>query len=161
MERELNRQQRLFCHEYLVDFNATAAAIRSNYSKKNAARIGHELLNKPQVKHRVEEIQRAREAVSTVTAAHIEEEVSKIAMMKPEDFILALGKGYHMTLKDKLKALEMMCRIRGMFNDKMEFSFRGMNKEQVKTVLLEWIEANANGNGPTVSSAPRLVSQGG
>ena len=35
-ESELNPKQRLFCTEYLKDFNATQAAIRAGYSKRSA-----------------------------------------------------------------------------------------------------------------------------
>lgn len=80
-------------------------------------------------------------------------------MMNPEDFVMAIGKGYVMTMQHKLKALEMLCRIKGMFNDKLEFTFKGMSKEQVKAVLMEWIKAH--GDRPGLPENCRLVSQGG
>jgi phage terminase small subunit len=43
---DLNDKQRLFCIEYLKDFNATQAAIRAGYSKSNARQIGSENLSK-------------------------------------------------------------------------------------------------------------------
>jgi len=43
----LTEKQRLFCIEYLKDFNATQAAIRTGYSKKTATAIGVENLTKP------------------------------------------------------------------------------------------------------------------
>jgi phage terminase small subunit len=44
---KLGDRQRLFCIEYLKDFNATQAAIRAGYSKKTASVIGLENLTKP------------------------------------------------------------------------------------------------------------------
>jgi phage terminase small subunit len=44
---KINNKQRLFCIEYLKDFNATQAAIRAGYSKKTANVIGLENLTKP------------------------------------------------------------------------------------------------------------------
>jgi len=44
---KLNPKQTLFCQEYLVDLNATQAAIRAGYSKKTAQRMGSENLSKP------------------------------------------------------------------------------------------------------------------
>lgn len=38
-----------FVQEYLIDSNATQAAIRAGYSKKTAHVIGHENLNKPEI----------------------------------------------------------------------------------------------------------------
>lgn len=45
----LNRQQRLFVREYLVDLNATSAAIRAGYSERNASSLGYQLLQKAPV----------------------------------------------------------------------------------------------------------------
>ena len=48
---KLTDKQRRFCDEYLVDANATAAAIRAGYSKRTAASIGAENLIKPDIKN--------------------------------------------------------------------------------------------------------------
>jgi phage terminase small subunit len=48
-ENKLNNKQRLFCMEYLIDFNATQAALRVGYSKKTARFIGAENLTKPNI----------------------------------------------------------------------------------------------------------------
>jgi len=45
----LTAKQRRFVEEYLVDLNATQAAIRAGYSKKTAGQIGDENLKKPQI----------------------------------------------------------------------------------------------------------------
>jgi phage terminase small subunit len=46
----LNDRQILFCEEYLVDLNATQAAIRAGYSRKTARAIGSENLTKPDIR---------------------------------------------------------------------------------------------------------------
>ena len=48
-KENLTAKQRLFCHEYLIDLNATQAAIRAGYSKKTAKEIGCENLTKPNI----------------------------------------------------------------------------------------------------------------
>jgi len=45
--RTLNPRQELFIQEYLIDLNATQAAIRAGYSKRTAQRTGSENLSKP------------------------------------------------------------------------------------------------------------------
>ena len=45
----LNDKQEMFCREYLVDLNATQAAIRAGYSDKTARKIGSENLTKPDI----------------------------------------------------------------------------------------------------------------
>ena len=52
---ELTDKQQRFVEEYIVDFNATQAAIRSGYSKKTAQVIGSENLSKPLVKAAIAE----------------------------------------------------------------------------------------------------------
>ena len=45
----LTGKQRRFCDEYLIDLNATRAAVRAGYSAKSAEAIGYENLRKPQI----------------------------------------------------------------------------------------------------------------
>jgi len=45
----LTPKQQLFVNEYLVDLNATQAAIRAGYSPKRADAMGHENLRKPEI----------------------------------------------------------------------------------------------------------------
>lgn len=52
---ELTPKQARFVEEYLIDLNATQAAIRAGYSKKTANEIGAENLAKPSIKAAVED----------------------------------------------------------------------------------------------------------
>ena len=45
----MSPKQQRFAEEYLVDHNATQAAIRAGYSEKTAYSIGHENLKKPEI----------------------------------------------------------------------------------------------------------------
>ena len=53
-------KQARFVEEYLVDLNATQAAIRAGYSAKNADKIGPELLGKTRVAEAIQEAQAKR-----------------------------------------------------------------------------------------------------
>jgi phage terminase small subunit len=55
---ELTAKQRRFCEEYVLDWNATQAAIRAGYSEKTAYSIGHENLSKPEIQAYISEIQK-------------------------------------------------------------------------------------------------------
>lgn len=52
---KLTRKQQRFVNEYLVDYNATQAAIRSGYSKRSAYSIGQENLRKPVISAAIQE----------------------------------------------------------------------------------------------------------
>ena len=52
----LTAKQARFAEEYLVDLNATQAAIRAGYSERSAKAIGHENLTKPDLAARISEL---------------------------------------------------------------------------------------------------------
>ena len=54
----LNARQKRFVDEYLIDLNATQAAIRSGYSEKTAYSIGFENLRKPDIQKKIQESQK-------------------------------------------------------------------------------------------------------
>lgn len=60
MTKGLNDKQLRFIEEYLVDLNATQAAIRAGYSERTAYRQGADLLKKPQVAEAIAERNQAR-----------------------------------------------------------------------------------------------------
>jgi len=51
----LRPKQEMFVKEYLIDLNATQAAIRAGYSIKTAEVIGYENLNKPHIAAAIQE----------------------------------------------------------------------------------------------------------
>ena len=58
----LTAKQQRFCDEYLIDLNATQAAIRAGYSKKTAAVIATENLRKPNIAEYIEKRMAEKEA---------------------------------------------------------------------------------------------------
>lgn len=74
----LNAKQRRFVEEYLVDLNATQAAIRAGYSAKRADAIGYENLRKPEIAKAVEVAQSERSARTEITQDMVLQELAKI-----------------------------------------------------------------------------------
>jgi len=58
--KKLTAKQKAFCDEYLIDLNATQAAIRAGYSVKTAQVISAENLAKPIIAERIENLQTER-----------------------------------------------------------------------------------------------------
>lgn len=58
MEHQLTDKQRRFCEEYLIDLNATQAAIRAGYSKKTAPQQAARLLTNVKVQNYIQELQK-------------------------------------------------------------------------------------------------------
>lgn len=57
---ELNDKQERFCQEYIIDLNATQAAIRAGYSEDTAGVIACENLKKPNIESRINELKMER-----------------------------------------------------------------------------------------------------
>jgi hypothetical protein len=81
----LNDKQRRFVEEYLVDCNATQAAIRAGYSANTAAVIGHDNLRKPEIAKAVQEAQEDRRNNSAVSGAYVIERLGEIARANGEN----------------------------------------------------------------------------
>lgn len=60
MAEKLTPKQEMFCKEYLIDLNATQAAIRAGYSKDTAKEIGYENLTKPHVSNFLQSLMKER-----------------------------------------------------------------------------------------------------
>lgn len=60
MSNKLTDKQEAFCREYIIDLNATQAAIRAGYSEKTAGATGHENLKKPEIEQRLAELIKER-----------------------------------------------------------------------------------------------------
>ncbi len=59
---KMTAKQQRFCDEYLIDLNATQAAIRAGYSKKTAGVIGDENLKKPYIREYIDKRMAEKEA---------------------------------------------------------------------------------------------------
>jgi phage terminase small subunit len=74
----LTEKQKAFVREYIVDLNATQAAIRAGYSKKSAAAIGDENLRKPAIKALVSKAMRKRAISANVRAIDVLLELARL-----------------------------------------------------------------------------------
>lgn len=67
----LTAKQVRFCEEYLIDFNATQAALRAGYSPKTAAKIGWENLQKPEIATHIEAAKAKLTEEAQITAKEV------------------------------------------------------------------------------------------
>lgn len=112
---KLTPKQKLFVAEYLVDLNATQAAIRAGYSEKRASEIGYQLLQKTTVQAEVQEAMADREERTGVTQDRVVAELERVAFAEAHDYT-----DTDLKYANKLKALELLGRHLGMFTDKVE-----------------------------------------
>lgn len=77
-KKELTAKQLRFCEEFVIDFNATAAAIRAGYSKKSAEQIGFQTLRNLQVQKKVSELSAAASERAGLSADWVRERLMEI-----------------------------------------------------------------------------------
>lgn len=138
----MTRKQKRFVEEYLIDLNATQAAIRAGYSPDTAKSIGSENLTKPDIQASIAKAIAERSRRTGVNADRVLTELAKIAFVNATDVIdtknasrddtAAIqfvrvksgedGMELEIKMADKLKALELLGRHLGMFKDKVELS---------------------------------------
>ena len=148
----MTAKEERFCEEYLVDLNATQAAIRAGYSVKTAYSSGQRLLKKVETRARIEELKALRSRRTGITAERVLEELAKISFVKatdvidvetakvkenatPEDLacissvklkVIPTEDGNiverEVKLADKTKSLELLGKHLGLFTDKVNLS---------------------------------------
>ncbi|MFQ9316798.1 terminase small subunit [Dysgonomonas mossii] len=74
----LTDKQEMFCKEYIIDFNATQAAIRSGYSDKTSGQIGEQNLKKLEIQNRIKELIEERNNRVQVDADYVLKQAVKL-----------------------------------------------------------------------------------
>lgn len=148
----LTVKQKRFIEEYLIDLNATQAAIRAGYSPHTAKEIGYENLNKPHIRARVDKAIAERSKRTGINADRVLIELARIGLINPgklinfdkatvredaaDDDLAAVQSVKVKTiptedgdiverevrLYDKNRALELLGKHLGMFKDRVEVS---------------------------------------
>ena len=142
----LNEKQKRVVSEYIIDLNAKQAAIRAGYSPKGAEPQASRLLSNAKIQVEIAKAMEDRGKRTGITQDRVLAELSAIAFAKATDYVevdddgsvkikptaelteeqkkaIASIKeganGIEIKLTDKTKALEMLSRHLGLFNDKL------------------------------------------
>ena len=125
----LTAKQKRFCDEYLIDCNATQAAIRAGYSRKTAGAIGYENLEKPQIKEYIDEQLKRIENDNIADTKEVMEYLTNVMRGKSRSSVLSMcGDGMQEIIekppdeKEKIKAAELIGKRYGMFKDNVDLN---------------------------------------
>lgn len=83
---KLTAKQKAFVAEYLIDLNATQAAIRAGYSERTAEQMAYKLVQKSSVQEAIQEAMKNREQRTQITQDKVLNELAKIAFANGTDF---------------------------------------------------------------------------
>ncbi len=123
-------KQKRFCDEYLIDTNATQAAIRAGYSEKTAYSIGEENLKKPDIRAYIDERLAEMQSKTIADATEVMQYLTSVLRGEEKEEVIVVegcGEGYssarHMdkdvSPKDRLKAAELLAKRYGLLTDKV------------------------------------------
>ena len=79
--RNLNARQERFCREYIIDFNATQAAIRAGYSAKTAAAQASRLLTNVNIQAFIKDLTDAGDDKLKLTRERVIEEMTRVGLL--------------------------------------------------------------------------------
>ena len=128
---KMTAKQMRFCDEYLIDLNATQAAIRAGYSKKTARKIGQENLTKRDIRQYIdarmaekesELIADQNEVLRYLTAVMRGESRSSVVVVESLGDFMSEAREMEKAPdeKERLKAAEMLGKRYGLYTDRVE-----------------------------------------
>ncbi len=98
----MTAKQKRFCDEYLIDLNATQAAIRAGYSKRTARQIGKENLTKLDIKEYIEKRMEEKEKALIADQNEVLEYLSSVMRReKKESVVITLQNKTEKWVKDE------------------------------------------------------------
>ena len=121
-------RQEKFCVEYLIDLNATQAAIRAGYSKRTAEALASRLLRNVNIRSRIKELQDKVFEDGMMSAAEALWRLSKAGRGELKEEVVVtegVGDGFseakiikkQISARDQIKALELMGKRHHLFED--------------------------------------------
>lgn len=121
----LNPQQRLFCEEYVKDFNGSAACRRAGYQAKEPNKMAYQLLNNPGIRYGIDALLMER-------AKNVDVDVNYIVKKIVRSLERAEDKENETAV---LRAAELLARHKGMFIERQEIS--GPDGDAIKMEKIE------------------------
>ena len=127
----MTAKQRRFCDEYLIDLNATQAAIRAGYSEKNARNIASENMTKPNIREYIDQRMAEKEAELIADQDEVLRYLTSVmrgSSTSEEIVVEGIGEGCSEARtmekapseKDRLKAAELLGKRYSLFTDRVE-----------------------------------------
>lgn len=129
---KLTPKQKRFCDEYLIDLNATQAAIRAGYSEKTAGQIGEQNLKKLEIRSYIDDRMAEKESSLIASQEDVLKTLSNILSGEEMGTVLrGVGKGAQVidqappSNADKIRAAEILGKYYKLFTDRQEVEVKG------------------------------------
>ena len=124
---KLTAKQQRFCDEYLIDLNATQAAIRAGYSERTAKQIGQENLTKPDIKKYIDDRMAEKESNLIADQDEVLKYLTSVLRGETKSSVVVVESNGTMSVaremqkapdeKERLKAAELLGKRYGLYKD--------------------------------------------
>ncbi|WP_214797692.1 terminase small subunit [Exiguobacterium sp. s5] len=128
----MNERQKRFCDEYLVDLNATQAAIRAGYSEKYAGQNADKLLKNTKIKDYIDARLKSKERSLIASQDEVLQALTRIlAGDERGTALVGVGMGAQEvsqvppTNAEKIRAAEILGKYHKLFTDRSEVEVKG------------------------------------
>ena len=134
---KLTAKQKKFVEEYLIDLNATQAAIRAGYSPNTAQEQSSRLLSNVMVKNEIDKAMAQRSRRTGISQDRVLRELAKIAFVNPNDVINFSDATVKMTSEENLAAIASVKvkKIPGEYGDATEREIKLCDKLKALDLL--------------------------
>ena len=156
---KLTDKQKEFVRQYLVDLNATQAAIRAGYSMKTAYRQGADLLQKTSIREAIEKAQAKRARRVEVTQDYVLSNLVEVVERTMQRAPVTDRKGDQVTdeegravwtfdAKNANRALELLGKHLGIFTDKIRAEVSGPDGGPMASeIVVRFVEPDGEQSG--------------
>ena len=159
MARLTDKQQR-FVEEYLIDLNATQAAIRAGYSEKTAQQMGAENLSKPVIAEAIQEAKNKRTERTEIDADYVLKTIQETIERCKQAIPVMLPDGGQAMVEDAdgelhpmvkfdpsnvLKGAELLGKHLGMFVDQKKVDVTTNGESINKPTVIELVAPDVKG----------------
>ena len=128
---KLTAKQQRFCDEYLIDLNATQAAIRAGYSEQSARQMGTQNMSKPSIKKYIDNRMAEKEKQLIADQDEVLKYLTSVLRgesLSTEIVVEGKGEGYSQARtmqkepseKDRLKAAELLGKRYGIYTESVD-----------------------------------------
>lgn len=162
---KLTEKQQRFVEEYLIDLNATQAAIRAGYKPSSARQVGTENMSKPSIRACIDQAIAERSKRTGINQDRVIRELARLAFVNASD-VIDMDEAYikcnaseddtaaiasvkvktiptkegdgverEIRLNDKLKALELLGKHLGMFKDNININANVSSTKKLDAIL--------------------------
>ncbi len=123
----MTEKQKRFCDEYLIDCNATQAAIRAGYSEVSAGRNANRMMKNDEIRSYIDAALMRLKAENVADAQEVMEYLTSVLRGKSQSSVLARDEiGAERVIekppdeKERLKAAELLGKRYGLYTDKVD-----------------------------------------